>query len=384
MAKVKAKKKGLSSRVAINQIKVDSLPYSTFAGNNEIVPFGLDNLYPNRINRAIRKSPTALGCVKRQSEFIFGQGLALHGGTVVNREGETLNDILSQCIRHGYANLYGYALHFNFNALGQIVEMFSVNLEHLRKTTDLNRVEFGLWDEIQNGFQRDNFHTIDLYKIGTAYDRMVEFGYENYKGQIHYFSKDSEIYPTSPIDSASISANYELESQIYTYANISNGFSANTLVKLPTTKVGTSADEEAKKMEENLLRLHGARNAGGSIVMPVSVGASGEPKPFTAVENLSPTNVDTLFLNQNKKAESDILKVYNMPRELLAIEQSNGFSDTAYEGAWNMKNDDLEGDRQAIERDFNKFLPNTIWNISDIKLVPLKRKEKIEQKNDFR
>lgn len=373
MAK-KSTRNQLNSRVAINRIKIESLPSTTFSGNADIVPWGLDNEYPFRINRAIKKSPTSLGCIKRQSELVFGQGLLEGGDIVVNRDGDTLNDVVQQSIRFGDTSLGGFTLHFNFNALGQICEIFAINIEYFRKHTSLRKVEFGIWQEDHVSFMSIDTISMDLYGGKDAIRLIPEGEFIDYKGQVYYYSRFAEIYPTSPLDSASISASYEKEAQIYPYANIRNGFSGNTIIKYPTMKQGEDAAEEADKVQDSVQSMHGAEHAGSSVVISTPVGISGEVKPFNMVEHLSPTNTDDLFTNQNKKAENDILKVYNMPGILIGIPESGAFSRAAFDDAFNMKNSDLEGDRQRIEREFNKILPNTCFGIDEMELVPLEMK----------
>jgi hypothetical protein len=368
--------KQLNTRAAINRIKIDSLPFLSFSGKAEVIPYGEDNLYPNRIIAAIKKSPTALGCVKRQSEFIFGNGVTDGAGDkVVNREGETLNDIIWQCIRHGYSTLYGFALHFNFNVYGEIAEIFFVNLEYVRKNRSFKTAEYGIWDNQQAVFTSYQNVMVDVYGKIDPIDRIAEIGVKDYRGQALIYSKDREIYPTSPLDSASISASYEREAQIYPYANIKNGFSGNTVIKYPTIAQGDEAAEEANKVQTDLQALHGSERAGSSLVVSVPMNVNGEPKEFKMVEHLSPTNVDGLFVNQNAKAENDILKVYNMPKILLGISDSGMFNEASFNDAFNYKNSDCEIDRKEIERLFNKFLPNSVFGIDKIELTPLEMRK---------
>ena len=51
--------------------------------NGNVINYGLDNLYPNKVFEITQNSPTAGGCVKRKSEFIFGKGV--ESEIVVNR-----------------------------------------------------------------------------------------------------------------------------------------------------------------------------------------------------------------------------------------------------------------------------------------------------------
>lgn len=395
MAKKKFRKGQISAKAVVNEIKVNSLPSSVFANTTggEIVPYGLDNIYPQRIFDAISKSPTAKGCVKRLREFVFGLGTE-GGAEIVNREGETLNDVLSGAI-DSYSKYFGFALHFNFNIFGQITEMSVVDLRFIRKTADLKTAIIGEWGLNTFAAFQDIMIEVDLYNPETLEERItLAGGIEKYKGQLLYFSADQQIYPTALIDSASTSANYEFESQIYTFANIKNGFSGNTIIKFPGMELGEQSQEERgsdfdvnridqtqntddeeqsgiSKLQEELEAMHGSESAGSTLVVQVPVGVNGEFKDFKMVENLTPTNVDALFVNQNEKAENNILKVYTTPMILLGVASDGMFNQESFNDAFNYKNADTEGDRVVIERVFNLFLPQSVFLQKEIDIIPL-------------
>ena len=362
----------LNSKAAINKIRVESLPYHTFNGSEAIIPYGTDNIYPQRIINAIRKSPTAQGCVKRFSEFVFGQG-ATNGETVVNRDGETLNDVIWQSIKNNYSRLGGFALHLNFNILGQVSEIFAVDIQYLRKHRTLKGVDYGVWDSYYS-YYAINQISLDLYNCYDPIDRIKEQGITNYKGQIFMFSLDNDIYPTSPMDSASISADFEKSAQIYPFANIKNGFSGTTIIKLPTLTQGEKSQPQVDSLHEDIQDTHGEERAGSSIVVPVPVGTDGKINEFKMVENLSPTDIDGMFVNQNLKAEDDILKVYTMPKILLGKSDQGMFNEASFNDAFNYKNADTEMDRKIIERQFKKILTNSIFNVDSFELMPLEIK----------
>lgn len=363
----------LNSKVAINQIRIDSLPYVSYNGSESIIPYGEDNLYPQRIINAIRKSPTAQGCVKRFSELVIGQGAGLAGEMIVNRNGETLNDVISQSVRNNYARLGGLVLHLNFNILGKVSEIFSVDAQHCRKHRDLKGVSYGVWGR-QNSYFGFNHIPIELYGECDPVEGIKRDGLLGYKGQVYWFSLDNDIYPTAPIDSASISANFEKEAQIYPYANIRNGFSGNTIIKLPTLTQGESSQPQVDSLQAQIEEMHGSENSGSSIVTPVPVDAQGNTRNYQMVEHLSPTNVDSLFVNQNAKAQNDILKVFTMPEILLGISSKGMFNEASFNEAFNYKNADTEGDRKIIERAFKKILENSVFDYSSFEIIPLEMK----------
>lgn len=379
----------VKARAVINSIKIGSSPSSVFDNQgNDIIPFGMDNLYPQRIFDAISKSPTGRGCSKRLKEFVFGLGVDLGGEIVVNRDGDTLNDVIEESVRL-YSYHYGFAIHFNFNIFGQISEMTAIDIRYIRKDQELSKGIFAEWDIRQSSFIHDEQTEVDLYDANNLKEKIAatEGGFKKYKGQLLYFSADQQIYPTAIIDSAAVSASYEEEAQIYPYANIKNGFSGNTIIKYPSMMTGTDSQEEfngsdvsdqnisdnpADKLENQLGMMHGSENAGSSLVVQVPVGVTGEFKDFKMVENLTPTNVDGLFLNQNTKAENDILKVYTMPKILLGISDAGMFNEASFNDAFNYKNADTEGDRRIVERVFNSFLSRSVFGVNKINLIPLK------------
>ncbi len=402
MTKKKFRKGQISAKAVVNKIKVNSLPSSVFANTTggEIVPYGLDNIYPQRIFDAISKSPTAKGCVKRLREFVFGLGTD-GGQEIVNREGETLNDVLSGAI-DSYAKYFGFALHFNFNIFGQITEISVVDLRFIRKTADLKTAIIGEWALNTFSSFQDIMIEVDLYNPETLEERItLAGGIEEYKGQLLYFSADQQIYPTALIDSASTSANYEFESQIYTFANIKNGFSGNTIIKFPGMMLGEESQEEIgsdtdvegidqtrntdnetlspiSKFEQEMHAMHGSESSGSTMLVEVPVNALGEFKDFKMIENLTPTNVDTLFVNQNEKAENNILKVYTTPMILLGVASDGMFNQESFNDAFNYKNADTEGDRVVIERVFNLFLPRSVFFQKKIDIIPLQMKGEAE------
>lgn len=388
----------LNSKAALNTILVESQPFYYFGGNEAIIPYGSDNLYPDRIVKASQYSPTIGGCLGRLSYFIKGYGF-IGGNFVVNREGETLNDILSQAVLD-YSRFESFALHFNFNLIGQIAEIFSVPIRYLRKTRDLNAVEMGIWDVNDALYGYVHNITFELYGKHNPVKSMLYGQYQTYKGQIMYYSKHGQIYPDSPIQKCIMSGDYEREVQLYSYSTVKNSFSANNVIKVPTMPTAPTDDVEVRddqyyqkyynehqrghstevqSLSQELSRLHGAGNAGNSVVVPMIVDDEGKVSDFKMVESLAPTNVDSLFVNQNASAERAILKTFGMPEILLGVSSSGMFNESSYNDAFNYKNADTEQDRKEIERVFDKVMRDSIWDLEATEITPLKMKRTVSR-----
>ena len=125
------KKQDSNLRVAVNSIQrtlfVERLYVDVAYPADRIIPFDRDNLYPNKIKSIAQRSGTTMSAIETLSNFVSGEGFA-QNSTVVNREGQTLWDILRH-ITYSKAMHKGFALHFNYNVLGQITEINPINFE---------------------------------------------------------------------------------------------------------------------------------------------------------------------------------------------------------------------------------------------------------------
>jgi hypothetical protein len=130
MAEQKLLNSGIDVIAITNEIVTQNMKVSSIL-ENSLIEYGLGNLYPSRVFEIFRNSPTAGGCSKRKAEFLFGLGIE-NGDFVVNRHGETLNDIYN-IVTRDFSKMDGYVLHFNTNLLGEIVEIQNVDIRYIRK-----------------------------------------------------------------------------------------------------------------------------------------------------------------------------------------------------------------------------------------------------------
>ena len=106
-------KKQLDIFAITNEIQSVSVrSNSIYSG--DVINYGIDNLYPNQVFDIVQDSPTAGGCVKRKSEFVFGKGT--DSDIIVIRHNKTINDIISVACQeyskyNGFAKLSAKPLH---------------------------------------------------------------------------------------------------------------------------------------------------------------------------------------------------------------------------------------------------------------------------------
>lgn len=98
-----------------------------------IKSYGANNLYPQEVANIVRASSTGAACVDRYARFIEGDGLADEAlaDMVVNTSGATCNDVLA-AVADDLAMYNGFALHVNYNVLGEVVAVQHIPFERCR------------------------------------------------------------------------------------------------------------------------------------------------------------------------------------------------------------------------------------------------------------
>lgn len=188
--------------------------------SEKIQTYGEDNLYPQTLHRIIQSSVTGSGCLDRYKTFIEGDGFndLAFASMQVNDMGETL-DSLHARICADLAEYGGFAVHVNYNALGQVVDMNHVPFEHCRlsQPDDRGYVPYIVVNSNWNkGKKRRGKNGIVRRQLVSDSDWICRFnpnievvmaqieavgGIDFYKGQILWFSTAGEnTYPVPLAD----------------------------------------------------------------------------------------------------------------------------------------------------------------------------------------
>lgn len=378
MAKKNKKNKKFNVSSVISGLKIDSGRSRTL--HSGVVPYGENNTYPNDVFEATRLSPTAKGCVKRLLEYIFGKGIIGGNDVIVNRKGETLNQVF-RVATWQYSWLRAYSLHFNFNLFGEITEISNVDIRFIRKTQNLLKARIDIYNKNSAIFATGEKVEIFLYDPDNfKYHVKEDEGINNFKGNIYYFTENNNIYSLASGDASLPSAQFESESQVYNIANINNSFNASGLLKIPYKQ---NNEEYVKEIKSELAKMKGAGNAGGIIVMEVPPNIDGNTNNISVFEKFEQNNIDKMYVEQNKQAENNILKEYNMPKILLGISDNGMFNQASFQDASDYFNSNTAGGRSVMEASFNKFWSNTIFSneLNNIEIEPLPFFNKPEDTN---
>lgn len=235
--------------------------------NLDIIGWGEDNLYPHRMDKIVANSETGDSCLSRYIKFIKGQGFKdlKFASHVLNKNGDTSDDILQQIARD-LGSYEGFALHFNFNVLGEIVEINHIPFEHCRLGTEdengrISKIAvFPDWTgSTTRGGKRqrptkENIDYIDTFSPETVIAQIEAVGgIENYKGQILWVSSAGRFeYPKPIYDRVVTYMSTEEGLANISYRNTRNNFNLSGMLVVKRGQDTANAEKEDESQEDEL------------------------------------------------------------------------------------------------------------------------------------
>jgi hypothetical protein len=285
-----------------------------------VLSYDIDNAYPNRIETIISASGRATSCTNEYSRFIRGTGFEDPGiaGLIVNRKKETLNKILRKLSIDQAKFRNGYALHFNFNAAGQIVEINHVQYSSCRYQCDQELRPTGKIAYFTDwGREQTREIRKDKIKILHAFNPDPEIimaqaeeagGFDKYLGQILYHTETPGKYSLAICDSVIEDVLSDAEAKQFRLNNISTNFLASQI--FITDKM--DSDDEREEFGDSLRRHQGARNAAKILHIERT-----NPNQTFELKKTDIQDVDGLFSMTETSVKESIRGVYMIPPVLI-------------------------------------------------------------------
>lgn len=336
----------------------------------DVIGYGADNLYPQNIRNITAGSPTAKNAVNKLQTFLVGNGFEdeTTGETVVNKSGETLDDLLEK-VALDVAQYNGYALHLNYNGLLQVVEIQHVPFEYVRLASDeaceeiTSAYVWNNWDGSRNtlkgnySFLPDRKEDrIDLYtddRSKTIAQIVAAGGIDKWKGQLVYVAADrlNGIYPLSPLDSVRDDARADAESQRFRLSNIRNNFVASQYVKF----TDGMTDDAVESFKQELKKSQGSENAGGVMIIK---GLSEEQAKNNIVEKVDVSDIDKLYQYTDSRVDETIIRAFGQPPALhgKSVSGSGAFTSADMIEAFAIYNQSTRKKRKKITKSLEKHL----------------------------
>lgn len=280
-----------------------------------------DNLYPQRADEVRNRSYTTKIAVEKTADFIYGKGFEdpLLANLVINSGRQTWNKVLS-FLSKDKAPFTGFALHFKYNPF--TYKITEINF------TEFKYCRFGIPDSDGNvcdikyhiNWEQDPNKTLDHTFEPEAYpvfdpdpevvrSQIDQYGWQNYPGQILYWTPKPGVYPLCAFDPAFDDAQAQSEIGVFQVSGLQNGFKAQTIFKYP----GSFPDDESKrKFKDRIAEFQGS-SANGSIMVI-------EDPDFTAknvVESIQMQNTDKMHEFTSKNVKNAIRETMGVPAAIL-------------------------------------------------------------------
>lgn len=361
-----------------------------------IEAYDVDNGYPQRINNLLNASSTAKAAVTLYAKFIRGGGFVDPDfyRAFVNDSGLTADTLLRR-LSSDYAEYRGVAIHMVYNQLFQLVGVNYIPFENARKSkSDEEKYnnKIALYDNWYNfhdvkkkTLKLEDIDFLDRYNPDPeviAEQVAMAVGWNNWKGQVLYYSADYEAYPLASCDSIVKEMQAEIASSTTTYINLRNNFSDKTVFS-----IGTVFETEAERQEyvnsirtfvgpegETIMLAEGSFNDKGEVAAPV-------------IEKISNTLNDKIFEYSDSKVSRKIIRNYNQPGILHTDTDTSALGKDDIVNATDFYNGVTADERILFTSMFETIFADFHENINpsgDYNILPFSYMQTVEEGEDVR
>lgn len=341
--------------------------------NLKIQAWGENNLYPQDAYRILSSSDSGVVCHDRYAKFIAGNGFEneIFAAMQANPFGDTTDDIL-QLLASDLASYNGFAIHINYDVMGQIISIQHIPFEHCRlgEMDELGGVSkiavFPDWEgnrTFGGKKLRPALETVDYIDLFNPQPEVViaqiEYagGIENYKGQILWVSNAGRnVYPLAKYDAVIGYLSAEDSLSTITNRNIRNGmFSAGLLM----VREGLESNR-FEEMQQVLSELQGDHNTNNIALLRYEQEMD-KPEfiPFRS------TNYDKEFTVTSENASERIYAAFGQEMFYRLRLGAVGFSSDIVADAFKMYNSVTSTQRRMLERAFDAVVTNWHEPISE-------------------
>lgn len=357
-----------------------------YVGRLGIQAYGHNNLYPQELRAIIDASPNGSTCVERRATYIEGNGVASQvlSDSVCDLLGSTFDDI-HHLVSEDIAYYDGFALHINYNVMGEVISMAHIPFENCRL---LEPDEDGFVSKVvihpdwrgkrtRNGravkVTEENCDYIDVFNPDKAVVQaqiVKAGGIEFYKGQVLYVTRAGRnVYCTPVADTVLPSMSGDEAISNVACRNVRNNFlPAGILV----TKVGQSGEMYDNGFSEEVGKLQGDMNA--CKILHIEIQSDEDMPEFKPFDG---KNYDKEFTASSAKFIDDIYARFNQEQFARLRSGAIGFSGELANDVKMEYAEQVTKQQRMITRAYRAVLehwtPNTIpYNsVEDIKIEPL-------------
>ena len=343
-----------------------------------IINYDIDNSYPQRINTIINSSGTGTLSTNIFGKFLYGGGFlqeALAKTIVSPGKKMTANKLLFKTGK-SISKFNGFAIHVNYNGLYKKSSLNYIPFQDIRFTTSTNEdypnmlAIYNDWDKSLNSkIKKDqidyiNFYNPDPEVIQSEVD--AAGGWENYKGQVYYWSIDGMEYPLAPSDSVLEDVQTDSHAKVFKFRNITTNFMASHILE-----TGEFEDEiEKEAFLDNINTFQGSDDASKILLLEKSTDESS-----FVLTKVDIQDIDKLYQFTEESVRDNIIRNYLIPSVLLLATPGKLGSSTEIKDATAFYNGVTEDLRKVIEESFEELFENSMFIVNpEFDIIPVSAK----------
>lgn len=326
-----------------------------------IQTYGDTNDFPQTVSEIVQASKTGNACLSIYNDFVYGHGFKDPSiyKLRVNKEGEKLDKILRMVCKD-FTLWHGFAIHVNYNMNFRVSSIHHIPFESLRlaKADDdgfIGRTayhpDWGRRDKTRSRWSPSDIEWFHFFNPDpeVILNQVEEAGgWDNYGGQILYFSGDSEGSPSYPIP-IFIAEMTDMRTE-EALANVagrnacSNFLSAGILVDI---KDETQDQSQVNETQKELNKFQGDENT--SQLWYIQCKSKEEVPQFI---RFSGENYDKAFEVTQRVIPENIGQSFKQPPILRAVDVGANFGADLMTNAYKYYNSVTVRERQQLEEAF--------------------------------
>lgn len=262
------------------------IPVFKESRNKEYIKYGDDNLYPDYLTYLFNKSAKHGAIISGKAFYIFGEGYE-NGEVIVNRLGETLNDVCKKSILD--IEIYGgFRWEVIWNAARKVSELYHVDYTTIRVGKNGGYYFKECWDINNRDEEVFMLAFNPNYPVGSQL-----FAYNEYRPKTRFYPLPKYIGANNWIET-------DIEISKYYLSAIRNGMTPSKMIQFFK---GEPTEEKKREIEYRMSKkFAGAENAGKFLLVFNDVNAS----KSVEVTDLSASDLDKHMIELNKTTQQEV------------------------------------------------------------------------------
>ena len=341
------KKKGIPVIMSAINKRVETFietPQETLSrGATSYVRWGENNTFPDYLYSLTQTCPTLSSVIEGLCDYIVGNGIESRIGEV-NRKGETIEGLAFK-IAQSLAIYNGVALQIIRSAVGQIAEVYCLDMRNIRTDEDSEKIYYS------ENWNKYNFKA-DVYpKFVPDFTHETSILLEK--------NIESQVYPTPRYLACLKACEIERAIDDFHLNSINNGFLGSYVINFNN---GDIEDEQKDEIERNINeKFAGACNA-GRIMLTFNDSSDSAP----TIAKLDLDDFGDKYQNLAKHSRQQIFTTMRANPNLFGIPtESLGFSSEEYDSAFKLFN-------RTMVRPFQRRLVNILEKIYGAGAITIK------------